>query len=179
MMKTAGAYNDGPCAVRFPRGEGRGVAMPDKAEPLAIGKGRILQKGSDIAILSLGTILEEAEKAANILSQQGVSVTVADARFAKPIDTELLDQLVADHKALLIVEESSPGGFSAHAMQYLANAGLCNRECEIRIAAMADAYIDHAGRADQLKMAGIDADALVELASQILPSTQKTAKNKS
>ena len=179
MVKTAGAYNDGPCAVRFPRGEGRGVAMPDKAEPLAIGKGRILQKGSDIAILSLGTILEEAEKAANILSQQGVSVTVADARFAKPIDTELLDQLVADHKALLIVEESSPGGFSAHAMQYLANAGLCNRECEIRIAAMADAYIDHAGRADQLKMAGIDADALVELASQILPSTQKTAKNKS
>ena len=179
MMKTAGAYNDGPCAVRFPRGEGRGVAMPDKAEPLAIGKGRILQKGSDIAILSLGTILEEAEKAADILSQQGVSVTLADARFAKPIDTELLDQLVADHKALLIVEESSPGGFSAHAMQYLANAGLCNRECEIRIAAMADAYIDHAGRVDQLKMAGIDADALVELASQILPSTQKTAKNKS
>ena len=179
MMKTAGAYDDGPCAVRFPRGEGRGVAMPDKAQSLAIGKGRILQKGSDIAILSLGTILEEAEKAANILSQQGVSVTVADARFAKPIDTELLDQLVADHKALLIVEESSPGGFSAHAMQYLANAGLCNRECEIRIAAMADAYIDHAGRADQLKMAGIDADALVELASQILPSTQKTAKNKS
>ena len=179
MMKTAGAYDDGPCAVRFPRGEGRGVAMPDKAQSLAIGKGRILQKGSDIAILSLGTILEEAEKAANILSQQGVSVTVADARFAKPIDTELLDQLVADHKALLIVEESSPGGFSAHAMQYLANAGLCNRECEIRIAAMADAYIDHAGRADQLKMAGIDADALVELASQILPSTQKTVKNKS
>ena len=179
MMKTAGAYDDGPCAVRFPRGEGRGVAMPDKAQSLAIGKGRILQKGSDIAILSLGTILEEAEKAANILSQQGVSVTVADARFAKPIDTELLDQLVADHKALLIVEESSPGGFSAHAMQYLANAGLCNQDCAIRIAAMADSYIDHAGRVDQLKMAGIDADALVELASQILPSTQKTAKNKS
>ena len=179
MMKTAGAYDDGPCAVRFPRGEGRGVAMPDKAQSLAIGKGRILQKGSDIAILSLGTILEEAEKAADILSQQGVSVTLADARFAKPIDTELLDQLVADHKALLIVEESSPGGFSAHAMQYLANAGLCNQDCAIRIAAMADSYIDHAGRVDQLKMAGIDADALVELASQILPSTQKTAKNKS
>ena len=179
MMKTAGAYDDGPCALRFPRGEGRGVAMPDKVEPLVIGKGRILQKGSDIAILSLGTILEEAEKAADRLSQQGVSVTLADARFAKPFDTELLNQLVANHKGLLIVEESSPGGFSAHVMQYLANAGLCNGGCDIRIAAMADSYIDHAGRADQLKMAGIDADALVELASQILPVTKKTAKNKS
>ena len=179
MMKTAGAYDDGPCAVRFPRGEGRGVAMPETAEKLAIGKGRILQEGSDIAILSLGTILEEAMKAAQKLAEQGVSVTLADARFAKPIDTELLDNLIANHKALLIVEESSPGGFSAHAMQYLVNQGLCNAGCEIRIAAMADSYIDHAGRSDQLAMAGIDADALIQLAEQILPSQQKAAKNKS
>ena len=179
MMKTAGAYDDGPCAVRFPRGEGRGVAMPETAEKLAIGKGRILQEGSDIAILSLGTILEEAMKAAQKLAEQGVSVTLADARFAKPIDTELLDYLIANHKALLIVEESSPGGFSAHAMQYLVNQGLCNAGCEIRIAAMADSYIDHAGRSDQLAMAGIDADALIQLAEQILPSQQKAAKNKS
>ena len=179
MMKTAGAYDDGPCAVRFPRGEGRGVAMPETAEKLAIGKGRILQEGSDIAILSLGTILEEAMKAAQKLAEQGVSVTLADARFAKPIDTELLDYLIANHKALLIVEESSPGGFSAHAIQYLVNQGLCNAGCEIRIAAMADSYIDHAGRSDQLAMAGIDADALIQLAEQILPSQQKAAKNKS
>ena len=179
MMKTAGAYDDGPCAVRFPRGEGRGVAMPETAEKLAIGKGRILQEGSDIAILSLGTILEEAMKAAQKLAEQGVSVTLADARFAKPIDTDLLDYLIANHKALLIVEESSPGGFSAHAMQYLVNQGLCNAGCEIRIAAMADSYIDHAGRSDQLAMAGIDADALIQLAEQILPSQQKAAKNKS
>ena len=179
MMKTAGAYDAGPCAVRFPRGEGRGVAMPDKAEKLAIGKGRILQEGSDIAILSLGTILEEAEKTAQRLAKQGISVTLADARFAKPIDTALLDYLVANHKALLIVEESSPGGFSAHAMQYLVNQGLCNAGCEIRIAAMADSYIDHAGRADQLAMAGIDADALMQLAEQILPSLQRAAKKQS
>ena len=179
MMKTAGAYDAGPCAVRFPRGEGRGVAMPDKAEKLAIGKGRILQEGSDIAILSLGTILEEAEKTAQRLAKQGISVTLADARFAKPIDTALLEHLVANHKALLIVEESSPGGFSAHAMQYLVNQGLCNAGCEIRIAAMADSYIDHAGRADQLAMAGIDADALMQLAEQILPPLQRAAKKQS
>ena len=179
MMKTAGAYDDGPCAVRFPRGEGRGVSMPERGEALAIGKGRVLQEGHDIAILSLGTILEEAEKTAQRLEQQGISVTLADARFAKPIDTALLDHLVANHKALLIVEESSPGGFSAHAMQYLVNQGLCNAGCEIRIAAMADSYIDHAGRSDQLAMAGIDADALMQLAEQILPSLQKPAKHKS
>ena len=179
MMKTASLYDDGPCAVRFPRGEGRGVAMPDKAEALAIGKGRILQQGHDIAILSLGTILEEVEKTAKKLEANGVSVTIADARFAKPIDKDLLEHLVAHHQALLIVEESSPGGFSAHAMQYLVNAGLCNQGCEIRVAAMADNYIDHAGRADQLAMAGIDAEALFERAVQILPSLQKTAKNKS
>ena len=179
MMKTAGSYDDGPCAVRFPRGEGRGVAMPDKAETLAIGKGRILQKGQDIAILSLGTILEEAEKAARRLAERGVSVTVADARFAKPIDEALLKELIANHNALLIVEESSPGGFSAHCLQYLVNEGLCNAGCEIRIATMADSYIDHAGRSDQLAMAGIDADAIMSLAEQALPSVQKTAKNKS
>ena len=179
MMKTAGAYDDGPCAVRFPRGEVRGVSMPERGEALAIGKGRVLQEGHDIAILSLGTILEEAEKTAHRLEQQGISVTLADARFAKPIDTALLDHLVANHKALLIVEESSPGGFSAHAMQYLVNQGLCNAGCEIRIAAMADSYIDHAGRSDQLAMAGIDADALMQLAEQILPSLQKPAKHKS
>ena len=161
MIATATDYDHGPCAVRFPRGEGRGVAMPQSAQALEIGKGRILQKGGDVAILSLGTILEEAEKAAEILAGDGLSVTLADARFAKPFDTALVEKLVKTHDALLIVEEGAAGGFASHVMGYLANAGLLTGSCDIRIAQMKDAYIDHDSRDGQLAKAGLNADALV------------------
>ncbi|MGC6517239.1 MAG: 1-deoxy-D-xylulose-5-phosphate synthase [Candidatus Puniceispirillaceae bacterium] len=168
MMEVAAIYDDGPCALRFPRGEGRGVTMPDKPVPMAIGQGRILQKGSDLAILSLGTILEEAEKAAAILAQDGLSVTLADARFAKPFDVRLIRDLVAQHKALLIVEEGSPGGFSAHILQFMANEGLLSANCNIRVASIKDDYIDHDSRPGQLAKAGIDAEALISKARQML-----------
>ena len=161
MMETAAHYEDGPSALRFPRGEGQGVLLPDEARALAIGKGRIVQDGSDVAILSLGTILDEAQKAATQLSAKGVSVTLADARFAKPFDKDMIAKLVQNHRALLIVEEGSPGGFSAHVLQYLANAGLLSSDCAIRVAPIADAYIDHDSRPGQLAKAGIDAPALV------------------
>ena len=161
MIATATDYDHGPCAIRFPRGEGRGVAMPQSAQALEIGKGRILQKGGDVAILSLGTILEEAEKAAEILAGDGLSVTLADARFAKPFDTALVEKLVKTHDALLIVEEGAAGGFASHVMGYLANAGLLTGSCDIRIAQMKDAYIDHDSRDGQLAKAGLNADALV------------------
>ena len=179
MMATIHDYDDGPSALRFPRGEGRGIPMPDTPIAVPVGKGRILQQGRDIAILSLGTILEEAEKAGALLEAEGYSVTIADARFAKPFDKDLIRQLISDHDALLVVEEASPGGFSAHLMQYCANEGLLSSDCKIRIAHIADDYIDHDSRPGQLAKAGIDAAALVEKAKSILPSVPATAKDTS
>ena len=179
MMATIHDYDDGPSALRFPRGEGRGIPMPDTPIAVPVGKGRILQQGRDIAILSLGTILEEAEKAGALLEAEGYSVTIADARFAKPLDKDLIRQLISDHDALLVVEEASPGGFSAHLMQYCANEGLLSSDCKIRIAHIADDYIDHDSRPGQLAKAGIDAAALVEKAKSILPSAPATAKDTS
>ena len=179
MMATIHDYDDGPSALRFPRGEGRGIPMPDTPIAVPVGKGRILQQGRDIAILSLGTILEEAEKAGALLEAEGYSVTIADARFAKPFDKDLIRQLISDHDALLVVEEASPGGFSAHLMQYCANEGLLSSDCKIRIAHIADDYIDHDSRPGQLAKAGIDATALVEKAKSILPSAPATAKDTS
>ena len=177
MIETAAHYDDGPCAVRFPRGEGRGVAMPETAMPLEIGKGRLIQQGSDVAILSLGTILEETEKAAAILEEEGVSVTLADARFAKPFDKELVADLVRSHKGLLIVEEGSPGGFSAHLLQYMANEGLLLQGCDIKVATIADDYIDHDTRQGQLKKAGIDANALVGYVRAMVQDTNKKTQS--
>lgn len=179
MMATIHDYDDGPSALRFPRGEGRGIPMPDTPIAVPVGKGRILQQGRDIAILSLGTILEEAEKAGALLEAEGYSVTIADARFAKPFDKDLIRQLISDHDALLVVEEASPGGFSAHLMQYCANEGLLSSDCKIRIAHIADDYIDHDSRPGQLAKAGIDAAALVEKAKSILLSAPATAKDTS
>ena len=175
MMETVAHYDDGPCAVRFPRGEGRGVGMPEKAERLEIGKGRIIQQGNDIAILSLGTILEESEKAAMRLAEEGISVTLADARFAKPFDKALVRELVTSHKGVLIVEEGSPGGFSAHLLQYMANDGLLMQGCDIKVAQIADDYIDHDTRQGQLQKAGIDADSLVGyVRSMVSEKTEQT-----
>ena len=179
MMATIHDYDDGPSALRFPRGEGRGIPMPDTPIAVPVGIGRILKQGRDIAILSLGTILEEAEKAGALLEAEGYSVTIADARFAKPLDKDLIRQLISDHDALLVVEEASPGGFSAHLMQYCANEGLLSSDCKIRIAHIADDYIDHDSRPGQLAKAGIDAAALVEKAKSILPSAPATAKDTS
>ena len=157
------------------RGEGRGVGMPEKAERLEIGKGRIIQQGSDIAILSLGTILEESEKAAMRLAEEGISVTLADARFAKPFDKALVRELVTSHKGVLIVEEGSPGGFSAHLLQYMANEGLLMQGCDIKVAQIADDYIDHDTRQGQLQKAGIDAASLVGyVRSMVSDKTKQT-----
>lgn len=178
MMETATRYDEGPSALRFPRGEGTGAVMPQKGEALDIGKGRLLQTGHDVAILSLGTILDEAKKAADILAKDGLSVTLADARFAKPFDTDMIAGLIRDHKALLIVEEGSRGGFSAHVLQYLANAGLLSSDCAVRVAPIADAYIDHDTRPGQLAKAGIDAPALVAHINEMLPVAESKQARK-
>ena len=176
MTATAAAYDDGPSAVRYPRGTGTGSGLPDIPEPLQIGKGRVLRQGTDLAILSLGTMAQTCSDVADRLEQDGISVTLADARFAKPFDAELVRDLATTHDAFMIVEESSPGGFSAHLLQFMAAEGLLDKGLKLRVASLPDEYIDHADRGRQLAGAGLDTDSLVALAGQIVTTRPGRAK---
>ena len=176
MTATAAAYDDGPSAVRYPRGTGTGSGLPDIPEPLQIGKGRVLRQGIDLAILSLGTMAQTCSDVADRLEQDGISVTLADARFAKPFDAELVRDLATTHDAFMIVEESSPGGFSAHLLQFMAAEGLLDKGLKLRVASLPDEYIDHADRGRQLAGAGLDTDSLVALAGQIVTTRPGRAK---
>ncbi len=162
MVATSVAHDDGPSAVRYPRGEGVGVELPEIGDVLKIGRGRIVREGQGTAMLSLGTRLADAMRAADQLEDDIGPVTVADARFAKPMDTDLLDRLAQNHARLLIVEENSPGGFSAHVLQYLANAGHLDGGLTVRCLSLPDRLIDHDSQAGQLALAGIDADGIAE-----------------
>ena len=173
MVATAAAYDDGPSALRYPRGEGVGCTIPDAAEVLAIGKGRIVRKGSGLAILSLGTRLNASIEAADLLAGNGMSVTIADARFAKPLDTDLIDDLAVTHGSLLIVEEGSPGGFSAHVMTYLANQGHLDGLLKVRALTLPDKFIDHDSQTGQLASAGLDTDGIYSAARNLLPQSSK------
>ena len=176
MTATAAGYDEGPSALRYPRGSGTGVSLDGGAQLLEIGKARQICQGRDIAILSLGTMLQTCEAVAARLQASGVSVTLADARFAKPFDKDYIKALAINHPALLIVEESSPGGFSAHVLQYLASEGCLDGALKIRIASLPDAYLDHAERARQLEISGLDANALTKLAQEILSLKKEFGK---
>ncbi len=143
MVATASAYNDGPCAFRFPRGEGTGVDLPERGEILEIGKGRIVQQGARVAILSFGTRLGEVEKAAESLAARGISPTIADARFAKPLDRDLILSLAMDHEALITIEEGSIGGFGSHVAQLLADEGIFDTGLKFRSMILPDSFQDH------------------------------------
>jgi 1-deoxy-D-xylulose-5-phosphate synthase len=143
MVATAVAIDDGPSAVRYPRGEGIGVPVPADGQILEIGRGRIICEGSTAALLSLGTRLGECMKAADLLATVGVSVTVADARFMKPLDTDLIQQLVRNHEVLVTVEEGSVGGFGSHVLEYLVGEGLLDRGRIVRTMRLPDVFIDH------------------------------------
>ena len=163
MVATAAAYDDGPSAVRYPRGNGCGVSLPEQPEILPIGKGRVLRTGEDIALLSIGTRLAACLDAAEKLAADGVQITAADARFAKPLDTGLLAELAQNHKYLLIVEEGSPGGFAAHAINYLANHGHLDDGCRVRSVTLPDMFIDHDSQEGQLADAGLDAAGILHI----------------
>src|SRR5262249_25686008 len=143
MVATAAAIDDGPSALRYPRGEGFGVEMPAEGLPLEIGKGRIVREGSAVAILSLGTRLYESLKAADKLGAMGLPATVADARFAKPLDYGLIRQLARHHEVLIIVEEGACGGFGSHVLQFLARDGLLDQGLKVRPLVLPDAFLDH------------------------------------
>jgi 1-deoxy-D-xylulose-5-phosphate synthase len=164
VVATATAIGDRPSAFRYPRGEGTGVALPTAGEVLALGKGRVLREGSNIAILSLGTRLADAMKAADELAARGFPCTVADARFAKPIDAALVEQLARHHEVLITIEEASIGGFSAQVMQHLAWKGLLDGGLKIRPMVLPDCFIDHDSQARQIAEAGLSARDIVNTA---------------
>ena len=158
MVATAVAHDDGPIAFRFPRGEGNGVDMPERGMPLEIGKGRMIAKGSRVALLSFGTRLAEVEKAAEALGAKGITPTVADARFAKPLDRDLILSLAADHEALITIEEGAVGGFGSHVAQLLGDEGVFDDGLKFRSMVLPDTFIDQAGPADMYAVAGMNAE---------------------
>ncbi len=161
MVATAAAYEEGPIAFRFPRGEGVGVEVPERGTPLAIGKGRVVREGSRVALLSFGTRLAECLAAADLLAQRGVSCTVADARFARPLDTDLVLRLARHHEALLTVEEGSIGGFGAQVLHALAKGGALDRGLIVRTLTLPDIYQDHDRPERMYAAAGLDAGGIV------------------
>ncbi|MCB1519609.1 MAG: 1-deoxy-D-xylulose-5-phosphate synthase [Hyphomicrobiaceae bacterium] len=162
MVATAAAIDDRPSALRYPRGEGVGVEMPAEGRVLEIGRGRIVREGTKVAIVSLGTRLAEALKAADQLATFGLSTTVADARFAKPIDSDLIRRLAREHEVLVTIEEGSIGGFGSYVLHDLASAGLLDRGLKVRPIVLPDIFIDH-GKPDAMyEAAGLSANAIVE-----------------
>lgn len=157
MVATAAAHDDGPIAFRYPRGEGVGVEMPAKGVPLEIGKGRMIREGSRVALLSFGTRLAEVQKAAEALTARGVSPSVADARFAKPLDREMILQLARSHEALITVEEGAVGGFGSHVAQLLADDGVFDHGLKFRSMVLPDTFIDQASPEAMYRVAGMDA----------------------
>ncbi|MBM3612772.1 MAG: 1-deoxy-D-xylulose-5-phosphate synthase, partial [Alphaproteobacteria bacterium] len=162
MVATAAAHDDGPIALRYPRGEGVGVEIPDRPAPLEIGKGRILREGGRVALLSYGTRLAEVLKAADQLAQSGLSATVADARFAKPLDTALIERLAREHEALITIEEGATGGFGAHVAQHLLERGTLDAgRLRLRSMVLPDIFIDQASPEAMYRVAGLDAAQIV------------------
>jgi 1-deoxy-D-xylulose-5-phosphate synthase len=156
MVATAAAHDDGPIAFRFPRGEGNGVDLPERGIPLEIGKGRVIKEGNKVALLSFGTRLSEVEKAVEKLMAKGISPTIADARFAKPLDRDLILSLAADHDAMITIEEGAVGGFGSHVSQLLADEGVFDQGFKFRSMVLPDTFIDHANPEDMYATAGLN-----------------------
>ena len=168
MVATAAAYNLGPSAIRYPRGEGTGVSIPKEGKELKVGIGRIIREGKQIAILSLGTRLEEALKAADEFAVKGLSCTVADARFAKPLDLAMIRKLALEHDVLITVEEGSIGGFGSHVLDYLSNEGLMEQGLKVRTMKLPDVFIDQNSPNVMYEIAGLTAADIVKTALQAL-----------
>ena len=176
MVATAAQIDDRPSAFRYPRGEGVGIELPVRGTPLEIGKGRILREGTKIAILSFGTRLGECLVAAEDLAAKGLSATVADARFAKPLDTDLIRRLAREHEVLITIEEGSVGGFASQVLQYLATNGLLDHGLKVRPMILPDRFIDHAAPAKQYEQAGLNAPAIVAMAIAALGQQTERAR---
>jgi 1-deoxy-D-xylulose-5-phosphate synthase len=178
MVATAAAIDDRPSALRYPRGEGVGVDMPEEGIPLEIGRGRIVREGTSVALLSFGARLSECLAAAEELAAFGLSTTVADARFAKPLDTDLVLRLAREHEVLITIEESAIGGFAAHVMQALAEHGALDRGLKVRSMLLPDIFIDQDSPAAMYAKAGLDAKAIVAKVFEALGKDLAVARAK-
>jgi len=161
MVATAAAIDDRPSALRYPRGDGVGVEMPEAGVPLEIGKGRIIREGSKVALLSFGGRLGECSRAAEELASYGLSTTVADARFAKPLDAQLIRTLAREHEVLITIEEGAVGGFASHVLQLLADQGLLDEGLKVRTMVLPDIFLDHDTPAAMYARAGLDVKGIV------------------
>ena len=169
MVATAADYDAGPIAFRYPRGNGTGATLPERGQILDIGKGRMIREGSgEVAILSLGTILSDCEAAATLLAADGIDVTLADARFAKPLDMELIARLAQTHKAVITVEQGAEGGFGAMVLQAMAGQGLLDHGCKLRTMCLPDRFIDQASPAEMYREAGLDTTGIVAQVYRVL-----------
>ena len=168
MVATAAAYDNGPIAFRYPRGEGVGVDLPKAGIPMEIGKGRIVQEGQRVAILSFGTHLSDVLVAAEMLKEKGISPTIADARFAKPLDIRLINELIANHELLVTVEEGAKGGFGAHVLHWLAETGNLDKGLKVRTLTLKDEFIDQASPSDMYTAAGLDTLSIYNLITEVL-----------
>src|SRR6056297_1462974 len=176
MVATAVAHDDGPIAFRYPRGEGSGVTMPERGEPLEIGKGRIIQEGSRVAILSYGTRLKEVMEASEALRARGITPTVADARFAKPLDEALILDLVENHEAMITIEEGAIGGFSSHVSHFLSEAKVFDEGFKFRSMVLPDIFIDQASPADMYSVARLNASDIEGRVLDVLDIAQVSGK---
>jgi len=176
MVATAAEIDDRPSAFRYPRGEGLGVQLPERGTVLPIGKGRILKEGTKIAILNFGTRLAECLKAAEDLGAKGLSTTVADARFCKPLDEDLVARLAREHEVLITIEEGAIGGFGSHVLHYLSHAGLLDGGLKVRPMVLPDLFIDHDSPQKQYDIARLNAPHIVEQALQALGIAQKVVR---
>ncbi|WP_170245103.1 1-deoxy-D-xylulose-5-phosphate synthase [Pararhodospirillum oryzae] len=176
MVATAAVYDQGPLALRYPRGEGVGVEIPEVPEPLPIGKGRVVREGKSVALLALGTRLADCLAAADLLAARGLSATVADARFAKPFDEELIERLARSHEVLVIVEEGSVGGFGSIVLTWMANRGLMDGGLKTRLLCIPDRFFEHDKAERQCALAGIDTQAIIDAVLGCLNLTDQTGE---
>jgi len=179
MINTSTTINNKPCAFRYPRGQGPGVEIPNIHETIPIGKGRILEEGKNVAILNLGARLQECLKASKLLNQKGISVTVADMRFAKPIDQNLILELCSNHEVLITIEEGSIGGFGSHIMQFLSSRGILDKGIKLRSMILPDIFIDQDTPENMYKQAGLNSVSIEEKVLEALKSNVVLSKKKS
>ncbi len=176
MVRTAAEYNDGPIAFRYPRGNGVGIDMPERGSVLEIGKGRVIREGTKVALLSFGTRLADCLLAADELDAAGLSTTVADARFAKPLDHDLVRRLARDHEVLITVEEGAIGGFGTQVLHFLALEGLLDNGLKVRPLVLPDLFVDHAKPEKMYADAGLDSAGIVRSVFAALGRGQNAAR---
>ncbi|MBO6486539.1 MAG: 1-deoxy-D-xylulose-5-phosphate synthase [Pelagibacteraceae bacterium] len=179
MVNTSVCINDRPSAFRYPRGAGIGVELPNINEVLEIGKGKVVLNGKHVAILNFGARLYECKKASEILKAKGITITILDARFAKPLDEKLILEVASNHEAIISIEEGSIGGFGSHVVQLLSNRGFFDKGLKFRSMTLPDKFLDQDTPEQMYKKAGLDCDSIVEKAEDVLRSNVVIAKNKS